>query len=45
MDMLRISGLEKRFGDKQVRKGLELTVPEHSISASWAKTAREKPPP
>ena len=31
MDMLRISGLEKRFGDKQVLKGLELTVPEHSI--------------
>ena len=31
MDMLRISGLEKRFGDKQVLKGLELAVPEHSI--------------
>ena len=31
MDMLRISGLEKRFGDKQVLKGLELNVPENSI--------------
>ncbi len=31
MDMLRISGLQKRFGDKQVLDGLELTVPEHSV--------------
>ena len=31
MDMLRISGLEKRFGEKQVLKGLDLAVPEHSI--------------
>ena len=31
MDMLRISGLQKRFGDKAVLKGLDLTVPEHSI--------------
>lgn len=31
MDMLRISGLHKRFGDKTVLNGLELTVPEHSI--------------
>lgn len=31
MDMLRITGLQKRFGDKAVLKGLELTVPEHSI--------------
>ena len=31
MDMLRITGLHKRFGDKAVLNGLELTVPEHSI--------------
>ena len=31
MDMLRISGLAKRFGDKEVLKGLDLTVPEHSV--------------
>lgn len=31
MDMLKISGLRKRFGDKEVLAGLDLTVPEHSI--------------
>ena len=31
MDVLRITGLHKRFGDKAVLKGLDLTVPEHSI--------------
>lgn len=31
MDMLRISGLRKRFGDKEVLRGLDLTVPENSI--------------
>lgn len=31
MDMLRITGLEKRFGDKEVLKGLELSVPEHNV--------------
>ncbi len=31
MDMLRITGLHKRFGDKTVLDGLDLTVPEHSI--------------
>lgn len=31
MDMLCISGLHKRFGDKAVLKDLSLTVPEHSI--------------
>ena len=31
MDMLRITGLYKSFGDKAVLKGLNLTVPEHSI--------------
>ncbi len=31
MDMLRISGLYKSFGDKKVLKGLDLSVPEHSI--------------
>lgn len=29
--MLKIQGLYKRFGDKQVLKGLDLAVPEHSI--------------
>lgn len=31
MDMLQITGLQKRFGDKQVLKGVELSVPEHSV--------------
>ena len=31
MEMLRIEGLYKRFGDKQVLNGLSLSVPEHSI--------------
>ena len=31
MDMLRITGLRKRFGDREVLKGLDLTVPEGSI--------------
>ena len=31
MDMLRITGMHKRFGDKEVLRGLDLSVPEHSI--------------
>lgn len=31
MDMLHITGLRKRFSDKEVLKGVELSVPEHSI--------------
>lgn len=31
MDMLRIRGLRKSFGDKEVLRGLDLSVPEHSI--------------
>ena len=31
MDMLRITALHKRFGDKEVLRGLDLAVPEHSI--------------
>ena len=31
MDMLKITGLYKHFGDKEVLKGLDLTVPEGSI--------------
>ncbi len=31
MDMLQISGLEKRFADKEVLRGLDLSVPEHGI--------------
>ena len=31
MEMLRITDLYKRFGDKEVLRGLNLSVPEHSI--------------
>jgi len=31
MDMVQITGLRKSFGDKAVLRGLELTVPEHSV--------------
>ncbi|MBO5248649.1 MAG: ABC transporter ATP-binding protein [Clostridia bacterium] len=31
MDMLHISDLHKRFGDREVLRGLNLSVPEHSI--------------
>lgn len=31
MDMLRITDLQKRFGDKEVLRGLNLSVQEHSI--------------
>ena len=31
MDMLQITGLHKRFGDKAVLQGVDLAVPEHSI--------------
>lgn len=31
MDMLQITGLHRRFGDKEVLRGLNLSVPEHSI--------------
>ena len=31
MDVLTIRGLEKKFGDKKVLRGLDLTVPEGSI--------------
>ena len=31
MDMLAIANLQKRFGDKSVLKGLDLSVPEHSV--------------
>lgn len=31
MDVLRITDLHKRFGDKEVLRGLNLSVPEHSI--------------
>lgn len=31
MEMLRITGLKKRFGDKEVIKGLDLVVPQGSI--------------
>ena len=31
MDMLQITGLHKRFGDKEVLQGVDLSVPAHSI--------------
>lgn len=31
MDMLAITNLQKRFGYKSVLKGLDLSVPEHSV--------------
>ena len=31
MDMLRIENLRKRFGDKEVLKGVDLNAPEHSV--------------
>lgn len=31
MDMLQITNLKKRFGDKEVLAGLDLSVPEHSV--------------
>lgn len=31
MDIVQITGLRKSFGDKTVLRGLELTVPEHSV--------------
>ncbi len=31
MDMLQITNLKKRFGDKEVLKGIELSVPEKSV--------------
>lgn len=31
MEILKISGLYKRFGEKEVLKGLDLSVPEHSV--------------
>ena len=31
MDMLAITNLQKRFGDKSVLKGVDLSVPEHSV--------------
>ena len=31
MDMLRITNLQKRFGDKAVLQGVDLSVPEGSI--------------
>ena len=31
MNMLEIKGLYKRFGEKEVLSGINLSVPEHSI--------------
>ena len=45
MEMLRITGLRKRFGDKAVLNGLDLSVPEHSIFGFIGKNGAEKPQP
>lgn len=42
MDMLHISGLQKRFGDKEVLRGIELTVPENSIFGFMGKNGAGK---
>lgn len=31
MDILQVSNLHKKFGEKEVLKGLEMSIPEHSI--------------
>lgn len=31
MDIIQIKNLKKRFGDKEVLKGLDLSIPEHSV--------------
>ena len=41
MEMLQITELRKRFGDKEVLKGLNLTVPEHSIFGFIGKNGRQ----
>ena len=45
MDMLQIKDLHKNFGDKQVLKGLNLTVPEHSIFGFIGKNGAGKTTP
>ena len=42
MDMLRISGLRKRFGSKEVLRGLDLAVPEHSVFGFLGKNGAGK---
>ena len=42
MDMLRISGLRNRFGSKEVLRGLDLAVPEHSVFGFLGKNGAGK---
>ena len=42
MYMLRITGLHKRFGDKEVLRGLNRSVPEHSIYGFLGKNGSGK---
>lgn len=42
MDMLYISNLYKRFSDKKVLNGLNLSVPEHSIFGFIGKKRRRQ---
>lgn len=45
MDMLAITNLQKRFGDKAVLKGLDLSVPEHSVFGFIGKNGAGRQPP
>jgi ABC-type histidine transport system ATPase subunit len=45
MDMLRVTALCKRFGDKEVLRGLDLAVPNIAFLASSVRTVRAKPQP
>lgn len=42
MDVLAIQNLKKNFGNKEVLRGIDLSVPEHSIFGFIGKTALEK---
>ena len=42
MDVLEISGLHKRFGQKEVLKGLNLNVKEHSVCGYIGKNGAGK---
>lgn len=45
MDILTIANLKKKFGDKEVLKGVSLSVPEKSVFGFIGKMVPEKPQP
>ena len=45
MDILELIGVTKRFGSKEVLRGVSLTVPERCVFGFGGATARAKPPP